>query len=247
MCLFAWFSLAPTGRIFVKFDIRDWCEKSAKKIYISLKSGILCEDLQFFIVDSNINSILSRRTVIGCFDCRKGITTANTKWSYCCVSVITMVTQTRHFITLCVHCPPFLSLTIGHTARLWKVKHSIRQCLSFGDIEWTAEACSATRTPRATGDGRRKVFLLWLDFARPHSAVWTVATLRQLQYEVFVYSPYVADLVPSECNLLISQTLQEVTSLPVSTKWRNYCMHGLSLGQKRFAFSGFTEASSPLE
>jgi len=161
VCLFAWISPAPTGRIFVKFDIRDWYEKSIEKIYVWLKLGILRQDLSCFIVGSDINSFLSRQTVIGCFAYRKDVTTASTKWSYCCVSIITMVTGTRHFITLCVHCPSFLSSTVSHTARLWRVEHNSKQCLSFGDIVWTAEACSATLTPRTT-DVERCFIVAWL-------------------------------------------------------------------------------------
>lgn len=155
-----------------------------------------------------------------------------------------MVTRTRHFITLCMQCPSFFSLTIGHTARLWRVELNSKQYLSFGDIVWTAAACSATRQPRMT-DVERCFIVACLCT----SAQWILETLRQLQFDVFVHLPYIADLAPSECNLLDSARdatrghwfagVQEVKVL-LLLAW-------LVCRPKSFAFSGLTEASSPLE
>jgi len=38
VCLSAWNNSAPTGRIFMKFDITNFLEKPVEKIQVSLKS-----------------------------------------------------------------------------------------------------------------------------------------------------------------------------------------------------------------
>ena len=127
MCQFAWNNSAPTGRVFMKFDIWELFEKSFENIQVSLKydknNGTLHKDLCTFMIISHW--ILRRMRNVSDRSCRENQNThfminnfsqkscrlwdnVKKNRTYCCDSTATMIRRTLHNVTLYLNCLSYL-------------------------------------------------------------------------------------------------------------------------------------------
>jgi hypothetical protein len=72
------------------------------------------------------------------------------------------------------------------------------------------------------------------DIIHPHTAIQTVETLKQVNFEVLGHPPYDPELSPWDYHLLGSEMLKEATISLVINKLRNLCLHGVPFSQKHF-------------
>jgi hypothetical protein len=131
--LFIYKSLAPTRRIFVKFDTGDSKKKFVEKFQIWLKSDIIghftCRTKEVYVPDDSMKYFAGRQEYKDSpFLFLHGNTQRiyivhsyiwvnnNTKGMKCCFSIATVVTQTRPQL---LHCTYSLSLSCS-----WLTQHN---------------------------------------------------------------------------------------------------------------------------
>ena len=84
------------------------------------------------------------------------------------------------------------------------------------------------------------------DDSRPHTAVQTVDTLRQLNCDVLKFLLYSSDLASSDCQVFGPlEELSEDANIPAINSWKKWCTHDLLANQKHF-FYGYTETCVPM-
>jgi rhamnogalacturonyl hydrolase YesR len=135
----------------------------------------------------------------------------------------------------------FLGYTMANFGMLWKKGHNSVQCL----LQWNASGLVLPDIWAKCQGVFWKGLAMLYDNACLYTAVHNVDSICHMNFEALKHPPCSPDLAPSITCFIHSETIWEAVILPVTKKWKKWCMHRLSLNKKHL-FWGHTKACWPL-